>query len=246
MTNRKNPYKAFVKSILAQPYVPPKILSEPKLQNYGLSNEILKQNEINKQNEETSKKSLLSILLIFIIFLIFYNCDDIKLSCFFSFFPVAIYITLRDILCIPKDTEIDKKYKQYQDDIKSFEYWTILYPKKKVASYWYSLNGYEFEKSLTEVYRANGYETFITSKSGDGGVDIIIWNKNKTKTYIQCKAYKGKAGVSIIRELYGVMVNDKVENGVVACLGGFTSGAKEFAQNKNISLIDVNDIIKMI
>ena len=246
MTNRKNHYKALLKNILAQPYIPPKILSKPKLQDYGLSDEILKQNEINKNNEETNRKYLLNILLIFIISLIFYNCDDIRLSIFFSFFPFCIYIGLKDVLCISNTTEIDKKFNKYKEDMNSFEYWTVLYPKKKVSSYWYSLNGYEFEKSLSEVYKANGYKTCVTSKSGDGGVDIVVWNKDTTKIYIQCKAFKGKAGVSIVRELYGVMVNDKVEQGIVACLGGFTSGAHEFAKNKNISLIDVNDIIKMV
>lgn len=246
MTNRKNPYKALVKNILAQPYVPPKILSKPKLQDYGLSDEILKQNEINKNDEENNKKISLNFLFIFIIFLTFYNCDDIRISCLFSFSLFAIYITLKGILCIPKDTEIDKKFNKYKEDMNSFEYWTVLYPKKKVSSYWYSLNGYEFEKSLSEVYKAKGYKTCVTSKSGDGGVDIVVWNKDTTKIYIQCKAFKGKAGVAIVRELYGVMVNDKVEKGIVACLGGFTSGAQEFAKNKNISLIDVNDIIKMV
>ena len=246
MTDRKNPYKALVKNILAQPYVPPKILSKPKLQDYGLSDEILKQNEINKNDEENNKKISLNFLFIFIIFLTFYNCDDIRISCLFSFSLFAIYITLKDILCIPKDTEIDKKFNKYKEDMNSFEYWTVLYPKKKVSSYWYSLNGYEFEKSLSEVYKANGYKTCVTSKSGDGGVDIVVWNQDTTKIYIQCKAFKGKAGVAIVRELYGVMVNDKVEQGIVACLGGFTSGAQEFAKNKNISLIDVNDIIKMV
>ncbi len=246
MTNRKNHYKALLKNILAQPYVPPKILSKPKLQDYGLSDEILKQNEINKNNEETNRKYLLNILLIFITSLIFYNCDDIRLSIFFSFFPFCIYIGLKDVLCISNTTEIDKKFNNYKEDMNSFEYWTVLYPKKKVSSYWYSLNGYEFEKSLSEVYKANGYKTCVTSKSGDGGVDIVVWNKDTTKIYIQCKAFKGKAGVAIVRELYGVMVNDKVEQGIVACLGGFTSGAQEFAKNKNISLIDVNDIIKMV
>lgn len=42
------------------------------------------------------------------------------------------------------------------------------------------------------------------------------------------------------------MVSDKVDKGVVACLGSFISGAREFAESKNITLIDVNDIIKMI
>ncbi len=165
---------------------------------------------------------------------------------FILLFLFAVYITLKDILCISKETEIDKKFNKYKEDMNSFEYWTVLYPKKKVSSYWYSLNGYEFEKSLSEVYKAKGYETWITPKSGDGGVDIVVWNNDKTKIYIQCKAFKGKAGVAIIRELYGVMMNDNVEKGIVACLGGFTSGAQEFAKNKNISLIDVNDIIKMI
>lgn len=246
MTNKKNPYKTLVKSILAQPYVPPKILSKPKLQDYGLSEEIIKKNEINKKEDEDNKKTLFNLIFFVVLVLIFYNSDNIREALLLTLFSFAIFWPLKEILSYYKKTEIDKKLEEYKLDNKYFEYWTVLYPKKKVAGYWYSLNGYEFEKSLAEVYKANGYETFITSKSGDGGVDIVIWNKNKMKTYVQCKAFKGKAGVAIVRELYGVMVSDKVDSGVVACLGGFTSGAKEFAESKNITLIDVNDIIKMI
>lgn len=128
MTKQENPYKTLMKSILAQPYVPPKVLSKPKLQDYGLSDEILKQNEINKNNEETNRKYLLNILLIFITSLIFYNCDDIRLSIFFSFFPFCIYIGLKGVLCISNTTEIDKKFNKYKEDMNSFEYWTVLYP----------------------------------------------------------------------------------------------------------------------
>lgn len=63
MTNRKNPYKTLMKNILAQPYVPPKISSKPKLQDYDLSDEILKQNEINKNDEENNKKNIVEYLV---------------------------------------------------------------------------------------------------------------------------------------------------------------------------------------
>ena len=247
MTNRKNPYKALVKNILAQPYVPPKILSEPKLQDYGLSDEILKQNEINKKNKKMDKIFIFRAVQTIIIILPVIFCKSGVFENLAGGLLLAIFLQIyQDCIISIKDTEIDKKFNKYKEDMNSFEYWTVLYPKKKVSSYWYSLNGYEFEKSLSEVYKANGYKTCVTSKSGDGGVDIVVWNKDTTKIYIQCKAFKGKAGVAIVRELYGVMVNDKVEQGIVACLGGFTSGAQEFAKNKNISLIDVNDIIKMV
>lgn len=42
------------------------------------------------------------------------------------------------------------------------------------------------------------------------------------------------------------MQSHKINYGIVACLGGFTKGASDFAFGKNIRLIDVNDIIKMV
>ena len=51
---------------------------------------------------------------------------------------------------------------------------------------------------------------------------------------------------AVVRELYGVMQSDNINSGMVASLNGFTSGAIEFANEKNIMLISVEDIISMI
>lgn len=69
MSNRKNPYVSLAKSILAQPSVPPKILSKPKLQDYGLSEAIIKKNEIDKKEDEYNQ--ILKFRLIQLLFVVF-------------------------------------------------------------------------------------------------------------------------------------------------------------------------------
>ena len=140
---------------------------------------------------------------------------------------------------------IFKKIKQYNKDKENWYWWTELYPKKKVLAYWYNLDGYQFEKEVATVFSANNYLAQVTSKSCDGGVDIIL-QKNSQTIYVQCKAYKSKIGVAVVRELYGVMQSDSVSKGIIATLKGYTSGAIEFAKDKNIKLLTANDLIDMI
>ena len=110
----------------------------------------------------------------------------------FAIFCAIIVLMILQIYFKPfvgaKATEIDKKIREYETELEYWKWWTELYPKKKVAAYWLSLNGYEFEKSLAEVFSANGFETYLTPKSNDGGVDIILRNKNNDEIYVQCKA----------------------------------------------------------
>jgi len=115
---------------------------------------------------------------------------------------------------------------------------------RQEKDFWYSLDGWAFERELSKLYRRLGCKTTLTKGSGDGGVDIILKHMNKV-AFIQCKAYKKSAGPAPIRELYGVMKSEGVSYGIVACLRGFSSGAVEFAAKNNIKLLDVNDIIKM-
>lgn len=237
-----------IKSIRTRlyPYVPPRPKRKPEMIDYGITDNIIKQNILRKEQQESNRKELFLIIQIgIVLFILISEKFDA-----FSIFGAVIFIMCsqfyRDLFCRAKTTEIDNKIREYETALEHWKWWTELYPKKKVAVYWFSLNGYEFEKSLAEVFAANGFEAYLTSKSNDGGVDIILKNKENDEIYVQCKAFHGKAGVAIVRELYGVMQSNGISQGIIACLGGFTSGAQDFAKDKNIKLLSIDEIIKMI
>lgn len=115
----------------------------------------------------------------------------------------------------------------------------------KTEVYWKGMSGFEFEANLYEVLTRQGIKAELTKKTGDGGVDIWVLSA-KGRVAIQCKAYKKQAGPAAVRELYGVVHGSKAIMGILACTGGFTSGAIEFSNsNKGIYLADLRDIILM-
>lgn len=105
----------------------------------------------------------------------------------------------------------------------------------------------EFEQIVGEAFRRRGY--FVLENPGvgaDGGVDLRL-RKNGKKVYVQCKNWKSRrVGVSIVRELYGVMRDKDADEGVVVTYGSFTPEAHTFAKGKPIQLIGGSALIQMI
>ncbi|MFK5913625.1 MAG: restriction endonuclease [Woeseiaceae bacterium] len=97
----------------------------------------------------------------------------------------------------------------------------------------------DFEFLVSEAYRRKGYQVQENLKAGaDGGIDLVLIKDNEV-TLVQCKQWKTKAiPVTTIRELYGVMMGQNAQKGVVVCSGAFTKDAMEFAKGKPIELID--------
>lgn len=66
-------------------------------------------------------------------------------------------------------------------------------------------------------------------------------------TLIQCKNWKTKAvGVSIVRELFGVVTAENASAGILVCSGNFTRDAIEFARGKPIELVAGAELIRLI
>ncbi|MGA8147492.1 MAG: restriction endonuclease [Gallionellaceae bacterium] len=105
----------------------------------------------------------------------------------------------------------------------------------------------EFEMLVGEAFRRRGYTVTETGGRGaDGGVDLIL-RKDGEKFLVQCKQWKAyKVGVTIIRELYGVMAADGAAGGFVVTSGDFTQEAISFAEGRNIDLIDGSKLSAMI
>lgn len=104
-----------------------------------------------------------------------------------------------------------------------------------------NLSGIEFENVCQALVEKMGFTTQTTKASGDGGIDLIAYNHQPLlsgKYIIQCKRYAGSVGEPIIRDLYGVIMSERANKGVLMTTGHFTKSAIGFAEGKPIELID--------
>lgn len=105
----------------------------------------------------------------------------------------------------------------------------------------------EFEQLVGEAFRQQGYKVIETGGGGaDGGVDLRLKRDGET-FLVQCKQWKAfKVGVQVVRELYGVMAATGATGGWVVTSGRFTPAAHDFAQGRNIQLIDGPQLVVML
>lgn len=105
----------------------------------------------------------------------------------------------------------------------------------------------EFERVVGEGFRLRGYSVVENGGGGaDGGIDLIL-KKDGEKFLVQCKQWRAlKVGVTVVRELYGVMAAGGATGGFVVTCGRFTDEAKAFANGRNVMLIDGGELEKMI
>ena len=105
----------------------------------------------------------------------------------------------------------------------------------------------EFEMLVGESFRRKGYSVEETGGGGaDGGIDLAM-RLNGQRYLVQCKQWKTfKVGVKVVREFFGVMVANGAKGGFVVTSGVFTQEAESFAEDKNITLIDGEKLLKII
>jgi hypothetical protein len=111
-------------------------------------------------------------------------------------------------------------------------------------SYWTFLDGYGFERAAAEVLNKHQFNAFVTPGSGDGGIDIHV-TRNGLKGVVQCKAHMARCGPHVVRDLYGVINHARASFGIIVSLGGFTKGAVDFARDKPILFVNLDDLIAM-
>lgn len=102
-----------------------------------------------------------------------------------------------------------------------------------------------FEK----VFSSNGSEVKITRSSRDQGVDAVIFDPDPIKggkIVIQAKRYTIPVGVSAVRDLYGTVMNEGANTGILVTTSHYGPDAYEFAQNKNIKLINGAQLLGLL
>ena len=135
-------------------------------------------------------------------------------------------------------------------------YWIYLFSNEKITSlkaninwadrnWWWTLDGWEFEEEVAKIFRLNGYKAKVTKKTGDGGIDIILY-KNDLKYIVQCKHYQNPLGPEPVRALWGVKDDFGADKVIMVASSGLTSSAYSFISNKkDFELFDLENIIRM-
>jgi hypothetical protein len=139
----------------------------------------------------------------------------------------------------PKQTYEHQQLKQYKDQLSYFEYWQ----RKNNKDHWNKMSGHGFEQAVANLFRNIGFTADVSNQGGDGGVDIIL-QKEGRRIAVQCKRYKSSVGPHVIRDLWGTMNYLGFDEGCIVTTTGFTKGVSDFAKDKNIFLIDLNDILR--
>jgi restriction system protein len=105
----------------------------------------------------------------------------------------------------------------------------------------------DFERLVGGAFVQRGYSVIETGGDGpDGGIDLIL-TKDAQRYLVQCKHWKSwQVGVSIVRELKGVVAAEGAAGGYVVTGGNFTADARRFARKTGIKLIDGNALKEFI
>lgn len=89
----------------------------------------------------------------------------------------------------------------------------------------------------------------MTRASRDGGVDVVAYDQRPVlggKVVIQAKRYRNTVGVSAVRDLYGTMMNEGANKGILVSTSGYGKDAFDFANDKPIELIDGSRLLYLL
>jgi restriction system protein len=111
------------------------------------------------------------------------------------------------------------------------------------------LDPFEFETLVSNLFGKMGLESKLTRSSRDGGVDVVSFDKRPVlggKVVIQAKRYRHTVGVSAVRDLFGTMMNEGANKGILVTTSGYGPDAYEFAKDKPIELIDGGGLLYLL
>jgi len=97
----------------------------------------------------------------------------------------------------------------------------------------------EFETAVCSLYRQLGYTVKQTPFSNDRGRDAIAFDSHGSKYVIECKRYAADRAVGRrdLQIFFAAMIEEDAK-GIFVTTGRFASTAPEFAEGKELTLVD--------
>ena len=102
-----------------------------------------------------------------------------------------------------------------------------------------------FEQEFT----GEGGEVKVTQASRDGGVDAIAFDPDPVrggKFVIQAKRYSRTVGVAAVRDLYGTVINEGANRGILVTTSDYGADSVNFAKDKPLTLINGSELLSLL
>ena len=116
-----------------------------------------------------------------------------------------------------------------------------------------SMDWEDFEHLVRELFEMefarNGGEVHVTQASRDGGVDAIVFDPDPLrggKIVIQAKRYTNTVGVSAVRDLYGTVINEGANTGILITTSDYGHDSYEFAKDKPLKLLNGGHLLALL
>ena len=111
----------------------------------------------------------------------------------------------------------------------------------------------DFEHLVRQLFEwefgRDGVEVKVFRLSRDRGVDAVMYDPDPLrggKYVLQAKRYTRPVDVAAVRDLYGTVVNEGANRGILVTTSSFGPDSYDFAKDKPISLVDGPNLIAML
>ena len=111
----------------------------------------------------------------------------------------------------------------------------------------------DFENLVRDLFERefnqNGGMVKITQASRDGGVDAVAFDPDPIrggKIVIQAKRYVNTVPVSAVRDLYGTLINEGANKGILITTSDFGGDSIEFSKGKPITLLNGANLLSLL
>lgn len=108
---------------------------------------------------------------------------------------------------------------------------------------------YHFEEYVRDLLLISGFQSAqCTSRSNDGGKDIIATDKEGKRVFVECKRHdaNNRIGRPLIQKFHSALIDGKADYGLFVTTSYFNKNAVKYASDKNIKLIDARILADMI
>lgn len=154
-----------------------------------------------------------------------------KIIIFIIFFPLILLFWILKLIFR------NVKKKRHQNELKGIKIESID-----------TLNGFQFEKFVGEIFNAFGYKTKVTKKSGDNGADILAAKHGKVFAVQTKMYYNHTVGNKAVQEAHSAKFFYNTHSAVVICNSRFSKSAIDTAEKLGVVLIgreELENILKL-